>query len=206
MSSFRISPIERLRTITKNFSSVQEGSRASANSPVRHKCFVSYHSDDADEVLDFVAANTDVFIPRAIGLEQDGSDIIDSDNVETIRQTIREKYLRDSSVTIVAIGGCTWARKFVDWEIYASLRDSPLNKQNGLLAVQMPSVSGTAPSLPNRLNINLSSDNTPVYARYIAYPSTETLRSYIEDAFNARKTRDDLLVLGGPLKQRNSSC
>ena len=44
------------------------------------KVFVSYHAEDAPEVLDFIEANTDVFIPRAIGMEEDGSDIIDSEH------------------------------------------------------------------------------------------------------------------------------
>jgi hypothetical protein len=35
---------------------------------------------------------------------------------------IRQLYLLDSTVTIVLIGKCTWARKFVDWETQASLR------------------------------------------------------------------------------------
>ncbi|WP_372493341.1 TIR domain-containing protein [Janibacter melonis] len=35
---------------------------------------------------------------------------------------IRTKYLGDSSVTIVLVGSCTWARRYVDWEVYSSLR------------------------------------------------------------------------------------
>lgn len=113
--------IRELAAITRQYQDVAEGARKTASSPVRHKVFVSYHAADAVEVVDFIAANTDVFIPRAIGMEEDGSDIIDSTNVAYIRQTIRSKFLKDSTVTLLAVGECTWARKFVDWELYTTI-------------------------------------------------------------------------------------
>src|SRR4051794_7961969 len=88
--------LRELAAITRQYQSIAEGDRKTASSPSRHKVFVSYHAADAVEVLDFIAGNTDVFIPRAIGMEEDGSDIIDSTNVAYIRQTIKSKFLRDS--------------------------------------------------------------------------------------------------------------
>jgi hypothetical protein len=197
--------IHRLASITHSYDSVTDDSRLSWNTPARHKVFVSYHAEDAPEVVDFIAAHTDVFIPRAIGMEEDSSDIIDSENVDYIRQTIKQKYLRGCTVTLIAIGACTWARKFVDWEIYSSLRCDPA--PNGLLAVQLPSVEGTRPDLPERLAINLRHDDESSYAKYFAPPSShELLRGWIENAFNARILRRDLMRLGGPLRQRNSVC
>lgn len=199
--------LARLKQITAANSNIPEGFRASAGSPIRHKCFVSYHSADAVEVLKFVEDFQDVFIPRAIGMEEDGSDIIDSTNVDHIRDTIRERYLWDSTVTIVAIGSCTWARKFVDWEIYSSLRNSPKNRRNGLVAVQMPSVDGTSPKLPDRLEANLAASGQVSYAKYWRYPNnSNTLRAHIQEAFDARDVRVDVLQLGGRLRERNSSC
>ncbi|GAA3134091.1 TIR domain-containing protein [Rhodococcus baikonurensis] len=164
---------------------------------------MSYHAVDAVEVLDFIAANTEVFIPRAIGMEEDGSDIIDSTNVPYIRQTIKEKFLRDSTVTLLAIGECTWARKFVDWEIYTSLRSNP----NGLLAVQLPSVAGTRPKLPPRLSLNLRKNDNLSYANYYVPPSSQSiLRTWIQTAFEGRTQRRDLIDLGGDLRERNSPC
>jgi hypothetical protein len=139
--------IHRLASLTHNYDRVAEGSRVAWNTPARHKIFVSYHAEDAAEVLEFIEAHTDVFIPRAIGLEEDGSDIIDSENVDYIRQTIKHKYLRDSTVTLVAIGACTWARKFVDWEIYSSRRADPT--PNGLLAVHRRQSQERGPSCRN---------------------------------------------------------
>ena len=56
----------------------------------------------------------------------------------TIRQKIRDGYIRDASVTIVLIGPCTWQRKHVDWEIGASLRKTRKNSRCGLLGILLP--------------------------------------------------------------------
>jgi hypothetical protein len=58
---------------------------------------------------------------------------------ETIRQKIRDEYLRDSTVTVVLIGSQTWQRKHVDWEISSSIRDTQLNARSGLLGIFLPS-------------------------------------------------------------------
>jgi hypothetical protein len=52
---------------------------------------------------------------------------------DTIRQKIRDEYLRDTTVTVVLIGKKTWKRKHVDWEIGASIRHTKLNPRLGLL-------------------------------------------------------------------------
>lgn len=197
--------LRALATITRQYQSVAEGDRRTASSPIRHKVFVSYHAADAVEVLEFIERNTDVFIPRAIGMEEDGSDIIDSTNVAYIRQTIKSKFLRDSTVTLVAIGECTWARKFVDWEIYTSLRSDPT--PNGLLAVQLPSVARSSPSIPERLSANLAPKNETGYANYYVPPASQSsLRRWIQEAFDGRTSRSSLLEVGGKLRERNSPC
>ncbi|MBN1655077.1 MAG: TIR domain-containing protein [Deltaproteobacteria bacterium] len=43
-----------------------------------------------------------------------------------VMRRIRDEHLRDSTVTIVMIGNCTWSRKYVDWELQASLRSGPI--------------------------------------------------------------------------------
>ena len=88
-------------------------------SQTRRKCFISYHHADEDEVQQFIQQfdhDRDVLIARGIGASMSG-DIIDSTNTEYIKQQIRAKYLRDTTVTIVLIGQETWKRRFVDWEI-----------------------------------------------------------------------------------------
>ena len=41
-------------------------------------------------------------------------DVIDSNNTDYVMQRIRQLYLQDSTVTLVLIGKCTWARRFGD--------------------------------------------------------------------------------------------
>jgi hypothetical protein len=172
-----------------------------SDDPTRHKCFVSYNADDADEVAEFIETFGEVFIPRVIGVTEE-DDFIDSENIDYVMNRIREKYLQDSTVTIVMIGKCTWARRFVDWELYSSLR-SP---RNGLMAVTLPSVADDdSRQLPARLDDNVDGDKG--YARWWKYPTgTSQLRGYIDGAFDARTSRADLADNSRSRRQRNAIC
>lgn len=82
---------------------------------------------------------------------------------ETIYKKIREK-MRNCSVTVVLIGERTGHRKWIDWEIWASLRGytHPTNllksfKPNGLLCIYLPV---SFHSVPNRLQDNIDSGYT----------------------------------------------
>ena len=111
------------------------------NVNVRHKVFISYHHADKDEVDDFIEEyddKHDVFIARALGIGM-ADDIIDSTDTSYVMRRIRELYLKDSTVTVVMLGKCTWARRYVDWEIQASLRNTETVNPNGLLAIKLPS-------------------------------------------------------------------
>jgi len=93
--------------------------------------------DDETEVEDFIQTfdhNHDVLISRGIGAGMAGDVIIGSNDADYIKQRIRTLYLRDSTVTIVIVGQCTSARRFVDWEVAASLRNTSTTARNGLLA------------------------------------------------------------------------
>lgn len=183
-----------------------EAAESQATYQVRRKCFLSYAGADLDEVETFVDTYGAAFIPRVIGVSEDDP-FIDSDDDDYVLSSIQQKYMWDSSVTIVLIGACTWSRRFVDWEIYSSLRDDSKNKRNGLMALQLPSVDGGKPTLPQRLSDNLRKDGADAYARYYRYPSSETeLRSLIEDAFSARTSRAHLIAPAEPRRRRNSPC
>ena len=199
--------LQRLADISRSNEQTREYKKLDGT--VRHKCFLSYHAEDADEVLRFVDTFDSAFIPKCLGVRED-EPWIDSENTDYILDKIREKYLSDSTVTIVLIGSCTWARKFVDWEVYSSLRRGSVNRLNGLLAIQLPSAASTNPSLPQRVGDNVIRDknNDDVgYARYYTYPrSTAALQSWIQDAFDARTSRDHLIQNGAPRKKYNSAC
>lgn len=164
---------------------------------VRHKVFISYHHDDQTEVDDFIKTfdeDRDVFITRALGVEMDPT-IVNSDDTTYVMRRIRELYLVDSTVTVVLIGKCTYSRRFVDWEIQSSLRHGTTVTPNGLLGIVLPSYK-TA-SAPDRLSKNLKKNNSDAdtYAKWYDYPSRkDTLANFIDDAFNARTTKANLIV------------
>lgn len=160
---------------------------------VRHKVFLSYHHDDQNEVEQFIEMfdhERKVFITRALGVGME-QDIIDSDDTDYVMRRIRELYLKDSTITIVLLGKCTWARRYVDWEIQASLRSGESITPNGLLGVKLLSYPKRGGRFPHRLNLNLkqSNDQEDCYARWIEYPARrDTLANQIHAAFNRRFT------------------
>jgi hypothetical protein len=147
----------------------------------RHRCFISYHADDQAAVDDFISSFDDiydVFIKRGVTMPED---VINSDDTPYVMRRIRELYLKDSTVTVVLIGACTWARKYVDWEVQASLRQPADGYPNGLLAILLP--NRTSGTLPNRVKLNVDSG----YAKFYSYPAgPATLSGWIDDAYNAR--------------------
>lgn len=174
----------------------------------RHRCFVSYHHDDEVEVREFIDTfdhTQDIFISRGIGASMPG-DVIDSENSDYIMRRVRELYLNDSTVSIVMVGQCTWARKFVDWEIASSLRNTATSRRNGLMAVTLPSVANFASrELPSRVADNVNGDAG--YARWWKYPSSaEALANYIEIAFAARNRLNHLVRNDRELFSYNRNC
>ena len=183
--------------------------RAAARSDdaTRHKCFVSYHQKNESEVEAFIEKFGEVFIAKVLGVSND-DDFVNSTKTDYVMRQIRETYLTDSTVTLVMIGKCTWARRYVDWEIAATLRNDPKNKRSGLLGIVLPSASSTTTS-PRRLNINVPKLGGKGYARRIAYPGTKArLKSSIEDAFTARSiyARYSLIKNPSDLFKYNRTC
>lgn len=135
---------------------------------MRRKCFVSYHQDDLKAVDAFIDRfGPKNFIKRGITLPEE---------------------VIDSTVTIVLVGLCTWSRRFVDWEIQASLRQPASELPNGLIGILLDRT--TRPPLPPRFKVNRDSG----YARYHYYPdSTSSLEEWIEDAYFARQERSRLI-------------
>lgn len=175
--------------------------------PTRRKCFVSYHADDVNEVTTFIASFGEVFIPKVIGVS-DSDPFVDSENTDYILDRIREKYLTDSTITIVLVGKCTWARKYVDWEVYSSLRNDKNNRRSGLIAIELPSRAGGR--LPARVDDNVQRDsrgNDIGYGRFYVYPPSATaLRRWIEDAFAARTERSYLIDNSRARRRTNAAC
>ncbi|WP_084022397.1 TIR domain-containing protein [Chlorobaculum limnaeum] len=105
----------------------------------RHKVFVSYHHANDQHYRNLFeglfANHYDIMVSKSVQIGEIDSNL----NAETIRQKIRDEYLRDSTVTVVLIGTQTWQRKHVDWEIGSCIRDTRLNPRSGLLGIFLPS-------------------------------------------------------------------
>lgn len=154
----------------------------------RHKVFISYHhANDQGYKDQFVRILGNAIVDWSVR----DKDIPDGLATETIRQKIRDEYLRDSTVTVVLIGAETWKRKHVDWEIGASLRDTQYNPRSGLLGVLLPTYPGYAQNqydrytIPPRLADNLKEPN-PFARIYLWTEVREHLAQRIHDAFVRR--------------------
>ena len=181
---------------------------------IARRCFISYHHADQTEVDRFIRtfdSTHSAFSARGLGQEMD-PDIVQSTNTDYVMRRIRERYLRGTSVTLVMLGRCTWARRYADWETQASLYRAAGSPPNGLLAIKLPSwQDGWA--FPDRLNMNLLSSEkqaagaTQCYARHMPYPQTvEALQAAIEEAYTRRENQADLIVNPRDRLSYNRQC
>ena len=166
----------------------------------RHKVFISFHHQDQAYKERFVEMMGSDLVDESVG---DGD--IDDDNLatETIRQRIRDNFIRDATVTVVLIGPCTWQRKHVDWEIGSSLRDTKKNSRCGLLGILLPNHPNYSSRqynprlIPPRLADNCTGPNP--YAVIYTWPAvdrwspawrvvqaTSDIRAWIHKAFQRR--------------------
>lgn len=159
----------------------------------RHNVFVSYHHADQTHKEKFVRMMGNRIIDKSVSTDYEriyGSD----PPTEPTLQSIREDYIASASVTVVLIGQCTWQRRYVDWEIASSLRDTPTNPRCGLLGILLPGhpnyeTRNYNPRLiPPRLVDNCGG-NDP-YARIYKWPtpwSVADIVEWIHNAFRRRK-------------------
>jgi hypothetical protein len=135
----------------------------------RHKVFVSYHhalDESYKKIFELRFGNAfGAIVPGSVN---DG-DIDPSLPTDSIRQKIRDKYLRDTSVTVVLIGAETWQRKHVDWEIGSSIRHTEYNPRSGLLGILLPTYPRADKSkynlrtIPPRLHDNIKCEFASIH-------------------------------------------
>ena len=128
----------------------------------KRKVFVSYHHGGDQQYYD---AFSRIFHDRYDIVYDNSLDRrIDSDDVDYVIRRIRENYIFGSSCTLVLCGVDTPDRKYVDWEIKATL-----DQQGGLVGIKLPSlvVSENSCRKPARLQDNLNSN----YAEWIWWES-----------------------------------
>ena len=103
-----------------------------------HNVFISYHHKNDQvykDALIRMGGSFGVFHDKSV----DTGEIPEYLTDQSIREKIRDEYLRDSTVTILLVGVETRQRKHVDWELYSSMFDGIQNKKSGILAINLPS-------------------------------------------------------------------
>ena len=156
----------------------------------RHRVFVSYyHREDQYYRNQFELLFSDIhdiMISESVEI----GDIDPNLKTETIRQKIRDEYLQDSTVTVVLVGERTWQRKFVDWEIGSSIRQTEYNSRSGLLGILLPTYPRyqfnkyNPYTIPPRLYDNIQCEFATIHTWS---DDPYTVQSWIHNAFNRRK-------------------
>lgn len=157
----------------------------------RHKVFVSYHHDNDQYYRNYFenifSSMHDIMVSKSVQI----GDIDPNLQTDTIRQKIRDEYLRDSTVTVVLVGSETWKRKHVDWEIGASIRNTQFNPRSGLLGIILPSYQRpyNEPNkyfnntIPPRLHDNIECGFAEIYGWS---DNPVEVQSWIHEAFQRR--------------------
>jgi hypothetical protein len=176
--------------------------------------FVSFHQRDELEASVFCRRFDQYFNQiRTLGAHELGDEYaerIKSGDSDYVMRQIREKKIAGTSCTVVLIGKCTWARRYIDWEIAATLRNNADDPRGGLIAVQLPSAQQYGWStLPDRLSMNISSiDGVDTgYARYYSpAPSDDSIARWVEDAVARRDSMEPSTGSTSNLVTRNKAC
>lgn len=118
--------------------------------------FISYHHDGDQAYYD---SFSEAF-SQHYGVVRDNSldRRVDSTDPDYVMRRIRENHITGTSCTIVLCGPLTYQRKYVDWEIKATL-----DKQHGLIGFRLPNlianINGKV-TVPSRLHTNINSGYT----------------------------------------------
>jgi hypothetical protein len=165
------------------------------------KAFITFHPADREYAAKFVDQFSDVVTATLVGVSDHDDFIKDSREASYIEREIRQKYLTNTTVTIMLTGKCTWSQRFVDWEIAASLRKDADRGRSALLGIRLPHLGSGPTTVPERFQDNL----TAGYAVFKTYPtSSEDLRGWILQALERRDTVTPNNAR--QLRQKNDSC
>ena len=153
--------------------------------------FISFHEQDIRRKEAFVRMMGKRIVDRSV----DTGNIDDTGlKTATVRQKIRDEYIRDATVTIVLIGPRTWQRKHVDWEIGSSVRKTKRNPRCGLLGIVLPNHSsyGKKSAIPRLIPPRLADNwkGPDPYALMYHWPNPWTPAKIAEWIHRAYLRRD----------------
>jgi hypothetical protein len=167
-----------------------------AGRPIRRRVFISYHHAHDQRYYDALSRTLhdqmDLIFDNSLDRQ------IDSDDTNYVIQRIRDNFISGTSCTLVLCGPETYQRKYVDWEIKATL-----DKYHGLIAIRLPEVATDSQGraiIPERLVPNYNSGYMlwKTWSEFMANPSLIT--SWIEDAVGRDKSK---IVNAQAIKTRN---
>jgi hypothetical protein len=166
--------------------------------PTKRTVFISYHHGGDQQYYNaFSKAFHDTY--EAI-LDNSLERTVDSENPDCVFQRICEDYIAGSSCTIVLCGAETPWRKYVDWEIKATL-----DMQHGLIGVNLPTNAQNALgrfTVPDRLQDNIQS-GFAIWTNWIQFTqNTSTVKLLIEQAVSRSS---HLIVNSREMMSRNGS-
>ena len=163
---------------------------------VKRKIFVSYHHGRDQWYYDEFSR---LFDDTYEAVQDNSLDReIDSEAPEYVMRQIREDYITGTSCTIVLCGAQTPTRKYVDWEIKATL-----DKEHGLIGINLPSNLMNHNGkyvVPKRLYDNTQSGYALFFQWTDLVQGVDYLRRQIETA-NAKPTR--LIANSREMRSRN---
>jgi hypothetical protein len=168
--------------------------------PPKRKIFISYHHANDQGWYDLFSTRFseafELFYDNSLERKED------STNSEYLNRKIREEYIFGTSVTIVLCGLETWKRRWVDWEIHATLE-----YKHGLFGIVLPTCHtrfNPVTSLqdyivPKRLYENIESG----YAPWTHWTNDViTINNTIEEA--VRRSSFASLIRNGDIKMKKS--
>jgi hypothetical protein len=152
---------------------------------VRHRIFVSYHHGNDQPYYDlFSKAHHDTYETISDrSLERK----VDSDDPAYVMQRIRDTCIDGTSCTVVLLGRETGKRKYVDWEIKATL-----DRNHALLGIVLPTatvINGNV-IVPDRFNDNLQSG----YADWCRWEDIINNPPALQTCISAVKLRSTVLM------------
>jgi len=160
--------------------------------PVRPKVFISYHHSNDQMYYNTLSLLFDdqYELIQDVSLERQ----VNSDDVDYVRWRIRDEYIRGTSCTVVLCGAQTPWRKYVDWEIKATL-----DMEHALVAVILPTVQRNDRNqalVPDRMYDNIDSkyavtvDWTPLTPQSFAVAVTDARNRASACKYLIRNWRD----------------
>lgn len=154
---------------------------------MRRKIFISYHHGGDQAYYNLLSHKIHDQLDLVFDNSLDRQ--IDSGDPAYVIQRIRDSFIEGTSCTLVLCGALTSQRKYVDWEIKATL-----DKGHALIGIQLPTLvpglQGTV-QVPDRLRRNTVSGYAiwESWANLMANPAV--LKGWIENALARDQAKID---------------